>query len=160
MKLFLHRLLLGAGLSVVHSDLTQLAELLFDVDLSSCSGGGLLLGLHALELMLVHDGLANVHAVHVASVANITEAEVQVAAVKADPVADSLTERLLGIGSGKLLHLLVNLGSLALGWAFIQDLVLRLNADLLEGLLNHLELLLLILGGFLVAARALFASVA
>ena len=51
----------------------------------------MLLGLDGLELVLVHDGLANVHAVHVASVADISEAEVQVRAVEAHPVADSFS---------------------------------------------------------------------
>ena len=51
----------------------------------------MLLGLDGLELVLVHDSLANVHAIHVASVADISEAKVQVRAVEADPVADSFS---------------------------------------------------------------------
>ena len=51
----------------------------------------MLLGLDGLELVLVHDSLADVHTVHVASVADISETEVQVGAVEADPVADSFS---------------------------------------------------------------------
>ena len=103
--------------------------------------------------MLVHDGLANIHAVHVASVADIAEAEVEVAAVEADPVANSLCQVLLGV-SRDLLDLEI-VASIAFGGALIQNLVLALNTDLIEGLLDDLELLLFVA----LAARALLASV-
>ena len=103
--------------------------------------------------MLVHDGLANIHAVHVASVADIAEAEVEVAAVEADPVANSLSQVLLGV-SRDLLDLEIA-ASIAFGGALIQNLVLALNTDLIEGLLDDLELLLFVA----FAARALLASV-
>ena len=46
--------------------------------------------LDVVKLLLAHDGLSDVQTVHVAPVADVPEAEVQVVAVQAHPVAHSL----------------------------------------------------------------------
>lgn len=48
--------------------------------------------LDVFELLLAHDGFADVKAVQVAPVADVTEAEVEVVAVEADPVANALSQ--------------------------------------------------------------------
>lgn len=46
--------------------------------------------LDRVELVLTHDSLPHVHSVHVTPIADVSEAEVQIIALKADPVANSL----------------------------------------------------------------------
>ena len=58
-----------------------------DVDLLFGVAG---VALDRVELMLAHDGFSNIDSVHVTPVANIPEPEVQVVALKADPVTNSL----------------------------------------------------------------------
>lgn len=53
----------------------------------------LVIALDVVKLMLAHDGLADVESVHVAPVAHVAEAEVQVVAVEADPVTYALSQR-------------------------------------------------------------------
>ena len=47
-------------------------------------------GLNSFKLLLAHDRLADVDPVKVASIADVSEAEVEVVAVEAEPVADAL----------------------------------------------------------------------
>lgn len=46
--------------------------------------------LDRVELVLAHDSLSNIDSVHITPVTNIPEPEVQVVALKADPVTNSL----------------------------------------------------------------------
>ena len=46
--------------------------------------------LDRVELVLTHDCFPDIHPVHITPIANIPEAEVQIVALKADPVANSL----------------------------------------------------------------------
>lgn len=57
------------------------------------------------ELLLAQNSLSYIEAVHVTPIADITEAEVQVAAVEAKPVADTLSESILG---GLAINVLLN----------------------------------------------------
>ena len=130
---------------LVHGNITKDAELLLRINWHA---------LKSVKLLLAHNGLSHVHPVHVAAVADVTEAEIEVVAVEADPVAHSLRKcsltrpvtRLLTWvfrGSAALvfllfLHFTAKLERLfkggnwlaLLGRALVENLVLALDAHL------------------------------
>jgi len=119
-----------------------------------------LLRLHLLqlvELLLAQDRLAYVETVHIAAVAVVAEAEVQVVAVEAQPVANTLRKRLLATRASSLLSL-AGLKGLLLSWlasaleshvcwALVEDLILILDVDLSQGSLDALNLALTVSRG-------------
>ena len=65
--------------------------------------------LEGFQFVLTHDGLSNIDSQEVASVADVAEAEVQVAAAEANPVTDALGQACLLACIRCLLYVLIHL---------------------------------------------------
>lgn len=95
-----------ASLTFAHGE----GEVADEIDLFTGVADRVGVHLDRVKLVLAHDRLANVYSVHVAPVADISESKVQIVALEADPVADSLHFRLfrcrIVLGLLKLLLLL------------------------------------------------------
>ena len=153
----IHRLLLSHS-CLIKGNFAKDLELFISV----CGNWGNCLA--SIKLFLVHDCPADVNAKLIAPVTDISEAEVQVIAREANPVANSLHQTLTRLAILQLLLVLDNLLIvrwrhhqvlllsfslvLDLGRALIEYLILVLDADVFEGAFNLTLAILAIFGAF------------